>query len=220
MLIVNEIYAAICGESRFNGRPCVLIRLTGCHLRCSWCDSDYAFNGGERMSVESILDQVNVLCLPTVLVTGGEPLLQPGVVELLERLLKDGRTVLLETSGILAPGSAVPLAAVPSGVHRVVDIKAPGSGIESELIDWEGIAGLGDKDEIKIVCSHREDYEWAREIVREGRRIPAGIRVGFSPVYGQLDGTRLAEWILADRLDVVMQMQLHRVLWPDRDRGV
>ena len=220
MLLINEIYAAICGESRFHGRPCALIRLTGCHLRCSWCDSGHAFIDGEPMNVEKVLERAAALDLPLVLVTGGEPLLQPPVMGLLERLLAEGRTVLLETSGTLAPGPAVPLAGVPAAVYRIVDIKAPGSGIDPELIDWVGISGLGGRDEIKIVCSGRKDYEWARGLVTEGGRIPAGVRVVFSPAFGQLDGTRLAEWILADRLDVVMQVQLHRVLWPDRERGV
>ena len=161
MLLINEIYSAICGESRFIGRPCVLIRLTGCHLRCSWCDTAHAFEGGDRMSVEEILGRVESLGLPTVLVTGGEPLLQPKVTDLMEALIADGRTVLLETSGTRAPGGVVPLADVPSSVYRVVDIKAPGSGIDADLIDWEGVAGLGDRDEIKIVCTDRADYEWA-----------------------------------------------------------
>jgi len=220
MLLINEIYSAICGESRFIGRPCILIRLTGCHLRCSWCDSEHSFSGGERMSIDAILERVAEAGFPTVLVTGGEPLLQRPVVELMERLLADNRTVLLETSGTLAPGSAVSLAEVPGGIHKVVDIKAPGSGIAKELIDWAGLAALDNRDEIKIVCRDRADYEWARALVKEGQRIPVGVRVGFSPVFGQLDGPRLAEWILADRLDVVIQVQLHRVLWPDRDRGV
>lgn len=219
-MLVNEIYTAICGESRFNGRPCVLIRLTGCHLRCTWCDSGHAFDDGERMSVEEVMERVAEAGLPTVLVTGGEPLLQPAVLDLMESLLEDDRTVLLETSGTLGPGSAVPLVSVPAGVHRVVDIKAPGSGVDSELIDWAGIAGLGDRDEVKIVCSNRRDYEWARDLVLEGMMIPSGVRTGFSPVQGQMEGARLAEWILEDRLDVVMQVQLHKVLWPDRDRGV
>lgn len=172
------------------------------------------------MSVESIAERVADAGLSTVLVTGGEPLLQQEVVALMERLMADGRTVLLETSGTRATDSAVPLTAVPTGVHRVVDIKAPGSGIDAGLIDWAGLATLDERDEIKVVVKDRADYEWARDRVRNDRRIPDAVRVGFSPVYGEIDAARLAEWVLEDRLDVVVQVQLHRVLWPDRDRGV
>jgi 7-carboxy-7-deazaguanine synthase len=220
MLLINEIYSAVCGESRFIGRPCVLVRLTGCHLRCLWCDSEHSFSGGERLSIDAIMERIALAGLPTVLVTGGEPLLQKPVVELMARLLDDGRTVLLETSGTRAPDSAVPLTAVPEGVHRVVDVKAPGSGIDAGQIDWAGLAALGERDEIKVVLKDRADYEWARELVKNDQRIPRGVRIGFSPVFGHLEGAHLAEWILEDRLDVVVQVQLHRVLWPDQDRGV
>ena len=226
MLLVNEIYPALCGESRFSGTPCALIRLTGCHLRCSWCDSAHAFAGGERLSVDQILARVADLGLRLVLVTGGEPLLQPQVVPLLQGLLAAGRNVLLETSGARGHDNLVGLAEVPAGVRRIVDLKAPGSGIPPDLIDWAGIAGLGDRDELKVVCLDRSDYEWARDLVlngdpvRDGRRLPRGVRIAFSPVHGELEPRLLAEWILADRLDVVLQLQLHKVIWPERERGV
>jgi 7-carboxy-7-deazaguanine synthase len=219
MLLINEIYSAVCGESRFIGRTCVLVRLTGCHLRCAWCDSGHSFQGGRRMEVAEVLQEVAGHGFPTVLVTGGEPLLQRGVVPLMDGLLAAGHTVLLETSGTHGPTNAVPLAEVPAGVHRVVDIKAPGSGIEAERIDWESIAALGGRDEVKIVCRDRADYEFVREVIAAGR-VPAGLRVSLSPVYGELDAGRLGEWALQDRLDVVVQVQLHRVLWPEKDRGV
>lgn len=219
MLLIHEIYSTICGESRFLGRSCTLVRLTGCHLRCSWCDSEHAFQGGDRMSVDEVLAVVVDHGFPTVLVTGGEPLLQKDVVPLMERLLAAGCEVLLETSGTRGPVSAVPLDAVPAGVHRVVDLKAPGSGIDPGCIDWDAIARLGERDEVKIVCRDRADYDWALGHLRAGR-VPAGVRTGFSPVFGQIDPARLAEWVLADRLDAVVQVQLHRVLWPDRERGV
>jgi len=220
MLLVNEIYPAICGESRFSGRPCTLVRLTGCHLRCVWCDSEHSFQGGERRDVPAILAVVRGHGFRTVLVTGGEPLLQAGVKDLLAALLDDGRTVLLETSGTRGPANAVPLAEVPAGVHRIVDVKAPGSGIDPAVIDWEGIAGLDAGDELKIVCAGRADYAWARDLVRQPGRLPAGVPVTLSPVQDDLPARDLAEWILADGLDVRFQIQLHRAVWPDRARGV
>ncbi len=219
MLLINEIYSAVCGESRFIGRTCVLVRLTGCHLRCDWCDSEHSFQGGDRMEVDEVLAAVAERELRTVLVTGGEPLLQRDVVGLMQGLLAAGHTVLLETSGTLGPANAVPLREVPAGVHRVVDIKAPGSGIEPEKIDWQAIAALGERDEIKIVCRDRADYEFARGVIRSDR-LPSGMRVSLSPVFGELDPGRLGEWVLEDRLDAVVQVQLHRILWPHKDRGV
>lgn len=220
MLLVNEIYPAICGESRFIGRTCTLVRLTGCHIRCVWCDSEHSFSGGRTMSIPQVLESVQDYGFPTVLVTGGEPLLQGEVVELLAALLADGRTVLLETSGALGHDKLVPLDQVPDGVRRIVDLKAPGSGISGELIDWTGIAGLGADDEIKIVCRDRTDYEWGRDLVRAGDRIPSQTLVTFSPVQGVLRPADLAEWILADGLDVFFLIQLHRAVWPEIERGV
>lgn len=219
MLLVHEIYSTICGESRFLGRSCTLVRLTGCHLRCAWCDSEHAFQGGRKMSVAEVIDEVAGHGFPTVLLTGGEPLLQREAAPLMAQLLESGYTVLLETSGTRGPAGAVTLDQVPAGVHRVVDLKAPGSGIDEGLIDWEAIARLGERDEVKIVCRDRADYEWALAHLRAGR-VPDGVRVGFSPVFGRIDPAHLAEWVLADRLDAVVQVQLHRVLWPDRERGV
>lgn len=220
MLLVNEIYPALCGESRFSGTPCTLVRLTGCHLRCTWCDSAHAFAGGTPLSVAQVLARVADQGLRLVLVTGGEPLLQPQVVPLLQGLLAAGRDVLLETSGARGHDKLVALGEVPAGVSRIVDLKAPGSGIGADLIDWAGIAGLGVGDELKIVCLHRADYEWARDLVRDDGRLPRGVRVVFSPVHGALEPRLLAEWILADRLEVVLQLQLHKMIWPDRERGV
>ena len=220
MILINEIYPAICGESRFIGRTCTLVRLTGCHIRCTWCDSEHSFSGGRAMDIDQVLESVRGYGFPTVLVTGGEPLLQGEVVDLLATLLADDRTVLLETSGALGHDKLVPLDQVPKGVRRIVDIKAPGSGIPGEIIDWKGIAGLGADDEIKIVCRDRADYEWGRDLVREGDRIPSATVVTFSPVQGELLPADLAEWILADGLDVFFLVQLHRVVWPDVQRGV
>jgi len=172
------------------------------------------------MSIPQILEAVQGNGLSTVLVTGGEPLLQGEVVDLMAALLADGRTVLVETSGTLGHEKLVPLGNVPVGVHRIVDLKAPGSGISAELIDWAGIAGLGAGDEVKIVCRDRDDYRWGRKWVLAGDRIPAETTVTFSPVHGEMPPSDLAEWILADGLDVCFQIQLHRAVWPGVERGV
>jgi len=219
-LLINEIYPAISGESRFSGWPCTLVRLTGCHLRCVWCDSEHSFSGGRTLSIAEIMTEVQTQGHRTVLVTGGEPLLQKGAKDLMLALLADERRVLLETSGALLPANAVQLSEVPAGVHRVVDIKPPGSGIPTETIDWDGIATLGQDDELKIVCASGEDYRWARNLVLHENRLPRGVRVAFSPVQGDIEPRKLAEWILADKLDVCFQLQLHKVLWPDSERGV
>ena len=219
-ILINEIYPAISGESRFSGWPCTLVRLTGCHLRCVWCDSEHSFSGGQTMTVEEIMAEIESNGHRTVLVTGGEPLLQKGIKALLETLLSEGHRVLLETSGAELPPNALALAEVPKGIHRVVDIKAPASGIPTASIDWEGIGTLAGDDEIKIVCAGREDFEWARDLVRNEPRMPLGVRVALSPVQGKLEARDLAEWILEEKLDVCFQIQLHKVVWPDVERGV
>ena len=156
----------------------------------------------------------------TVLVTGGEPLVQIAVGDLLAALLADDYRVLLETSGTTLPSNSLALGEVPAGVYRIVDIKPPASGIAADLIDWEGIGRLGPGDELKIVCANRTDYEWARELVRSGAKMPSAVRVALSPVQDTLPARQLAEWILADGLEVCFQIQLHKVLWPDVERGV
>ncbi|MBC8425802.1 radical SAM protein [bacterium] len=214
---VNEICCTILGESSAVGKPCAIVRLTGCHRRCTYCDSAYAFNDGESMSLAEVLARVDELAVGTVLVTGGEPLLQPTCLELLAVLLADGREVLLETSGTLG---TTPLAQVPAGVRRIVDVKTPGSGVPADQVDWPGLRALGPRDELKFVCCDRADYDWARDLVHAGERLPADVPIAFSPAEGRLDPTELAEWIVADRLDVRFQIQLHKVLWPGRERGV
>ena len=219
MLRLTEIYSAICGESRHNGRPCTLVRLTGCHLRCRWCDTDHAFVGGTPLTVAQVRERIDGHGLRTVLVTGGEPLLQTAVLDLLDGLCRDRYRVLLETSGTHLP-AGVRLADVPAAVCRIVDIKAPGSGIAADRIDWAGIAGLDGGDELKIVCADRRDYEWARELIRGAERWPAEVPVSLSPVAGRLAPRDLAAWLLEDRLEVFLQLQLHKVIWPEVDRGV
>jgi 7-carboxy-7-deazaguanine synthase len=225
MLYVREIYPAIMGESRHGGWPCVIVRLTGCHRRCVYCDTEYAFHGGERLTIDQVLDRVRDLGHGMLLLTGGEPLLQRDAAPLMAAALEAGLEVVVETSG--TTGVRVPLDAVPAGVCRVVDVKTPGSGIAADQVDWDGLAALGPDDELKLVITDRADYEWARMLVRDGlevggvaRRLPAGLPVTFSPGWGALELRDLAGWILDDRLPVRFQVQLHKVVWPEAEGGV
>jgi 7-carboxy-7-deazaguanine synthase len=171
------------------------------------------------MTVDAVCAQVRENGHGLVLVTGGEPLLQKSVARLMEDLLADGRRVILETSGTRLPDNALPLTEVPAGVSRIVDLKPPASGIPAADLDWEAIATLNAEDELKLVLAGREDYEWGRQLVRQGK-LPWGVRVSFSPAQGLLEPRALAEWILADKLPVCFQIQLHKVVWPDVERGV
>ena len=210
-LRVNEIFYSLQGESSFAGRPCVLVRLTGCHLRCSWCDSEHAFYEGEWLSLDEVLSRVATLGCPLVELTGGEPLLQPAALPLLAALCDAGYQVLLETSG------AVDISAVDPRVRRIVDVKCPGSG-EADRNHWPNLEALRPGDELKLVLADEADYEWARELVLE-RRLHERCPVWFSPVAGRLDPALLAGWILRDHLPVRLQLQLHKLLWGDA-RGV
>lgn len=213
MLIINEIFHSIQGESTYAGRPCVFVRLTACDLRCRWCDTAYAFHEGRKMSVDEVLADVNARGCPTVEVTGGEPLLQPDVYPLMQRLLDSGKTVLIETGGHRS------IANVPAGVIRIMDVKCPGSG-ESERNDWSNLAHLAKSDEVKFVLADRRDYEFARDIVQR-ESLPARVNaVLFSPVHGELDAKMLSEWVIADRLDVRVQLQVHKYIWSPETRGV
>jgi len=225
MLLISEIYPAIMGESRHSGWPCALVRLTGCHRRCVYCDTAHAFHGGERLSVAAVLARVHALGHRMMLVTGGEPLLQTAVVDLMQAGLTAGLQVVLETSGTL--GARVALADVPAGVCRVVDIKTPGSGIAADQIDWDGLATLDATDEIKLVITGEADYVWTRALVTDGlevggrrRRLPAAVPVTVSPGWGEVPLRDLAGWVLRDRLPVRFQVQLHKVVWPEAERGV
>jgi 7-carboxy-7-deazaguanine synthase len=213
MLTVNEIFHSIQGESTFAGEPCVFVRLTACDLRCSWCDTAYAFHEGRKMSVDEVLAQVERYRCPTVEVTGGEPLLQGDVYPLMERLLAAGKTVLLETGGHRS------IAGVPDGVVRIVDIKCPGSG-ESDKMDWDNLKRLIASDQVKFVIKDRADYEYARDIVRRVGLAERVAAVLFSPVHGVMDAKLLAEWILADSLPVRLQLQAHKFIWGADVRGV
>ena len=213
MLTINEIFHSIQGESTFAGRPCVFVRLTACDLRCRWCDTPYAFHEGRKMSVDEVVADVAARGCNTVEVTGGEPLLQPDVYPLMQRLLESGKTVLIETGGHRS------IADVPAGVVRIVDVKCPGSG-ESARNDWSNFARLTRQDEVKFVIADRRDYEFAKEIV-EREQLPARVNaVLFSPVHGELDPKLLSEWVIADRLDVRVQLQVHKYIWSPETRGV
>jgi len=210
-LRVNEIFYSLQGESTRAGRPCVLIRLTGCHLRCGWCDTAYAFYEGEWLSRAEVLGRVAAFGCPLVELTGGEPLLQPGALPLLADLCNAGYEVLLETSG------AVDIAPVDPRVRRIVDVKCPGSG-EVERNHWPNLDLLRETDELKLVIADEADYRWARDLVLE-RELHRRCPVHFSPVAGSLDPAALADWILRDRLPVRLQLQLHKQLWGSA-RGV
>ncbi len=211
-LQVSEIFSSIQGESHWAGYPCTFVRLAGCNLDCAYCDTRYARQGGTPMPLEEVLRAVAREGLGTVEVTGGEPLVQPGTPALLEALLEEGRRVLLETNGSL------PLDPVPPGVHVIMDLKTPGSGM-ADRNRWENLSALRPTDEVKIVCRDRADYAWAVEVIRT-RGLAGRVKVSLSPVWGRLDPALLAGWMLDDRLDVRLQVQLHRILWPGRDRGV
>jgi 7-carboxy-7-deazaguanine synthase len=212
MLRVNEIFHSIQGESTHAGRPCVFVRLTGCNLRCGWCDTAYAFHEGQSFTVDDVVQRVTSYGCPLVEVTGGEPLLQPESIGLLQALVERGLEVLLETGGSL------PIDDVPAGVRRIVDVKCPGSG-ESGRNRWENLDQLRSGDELKFVIAGREDYEWAAACVRD-RSLSERAPVLFSAVHEGLPSGQLAEWVIADRLPVRVQIQMHKVLWPLASRGV
>lgn len=211
-LRINEIFYSLQGESTFAGCPCVLVRLTGCQMRCAWCDSEYSFYEGSWMSLDEVLEEVESHGSRLVEVTGGEPLLQPGVHPLMERLCDRGFEVLLETGG------GVDISTVDPRVRRIVDIKCPASG-EAEANRWENLLHLTSRDEVKLVVADRTDYEWARDVVL-GRRLAERCAVHLSPVHGSLEPNDLAEWILQDRLDVRLGLQIHKLLWGEQTRGV
>lgn len=204
-LRITEIFHSLQGESSRVGLPTVFIRLTGCPLRCGYCDTAYAFSGGETLSIDSILQAVARHATPYVCVTGGEPLAQKNCLPLLTALCDAGYSVSLETSGALDIG------AVDPRVARIVDIKTPGSG-EVEKNRWENLALLRANDEIKFVLQDDADYQWAKAILSERATSKVGA-ILFSPVHGALDPAQLAEWILRDQLAVRMQVQLHKYLW-------
>lgn len=211
-LRINEIFHSIQGESTHVGRPCVFVRLTSCDLRCRFCDTEYAFFEGTERSIDEIVNEVGRFGCRLVEVTGGEPLIQRETTVLLSRLLEAGHEVLLETSG------AWPVEDVPAGVRIIMDLKTPGSGMVSRN-RWENLRHLDCEDEIKFVICDREDYEWARGVVGE-HGLAERHAVLFSPAWGEVDPAELADWILADRLLVRLQLQIHKHIWSPTARGV
>lgn len=213
-MIVTEIFKSIQGESTFAGLPCVFIRLTGCNLRCHWCDTAYAFNGGTEMSEGEVLARVRGLGGKLVEFTGGEPLLQEReVLPIAQRLLDQGYRVLIETSGERFVGR------LPQPVVKVLDVKCPASG-EAGKFCFENLAALGPKDQIKFVIADEADYHYAREFAAEHEIESHVNEVIFSPVFGQLAPQKLAEWILRDGLVVRLGLQLHKFIWDPEARGV
>ncbi len=212
-LTINEIYHSIQGESTWAGQPCVFVRLTFCDLRCTYCDTEYAFYEGKKQTLSEIMAAVSALHCQLVEITGGEPLLQKNVLPLMTMLCEAGHTVLLETSG------AHDIAKVDPRVHRIMDLKTPGSGeVEKNL--WSNLDHLGPGDEVKFVIGSREDYEWSRDKVQRFN-LPARCHaVLFSPIFGRIDPRQIVEWILADNLNVRFQLQMHKFIWSPVERGV
>jgi 7-carboxy-7-deazaguanine synthase len=213
MLTVSEIYLSIQGESTHVGRPCVFVRLTACNLRCSWCDTPYAFTGGQKLPVDEVMDRVRALGVRLVEITGGEPLLQAEVVGLMRQLLAEEFEVLLETGGHM------PIDDVPEDVVRIVDVKCPASG-EAARMHWANLDRLTRRDEVKFVIQDRADFEYARDVVATHALAERAGTVLFSPVHGVLPADRLAQWMLEEHVPARLQIQAHKYIWTPETRGV
>jgi 7-carboxy-7-deazaguanine synthase len=213
-LKVNEIFYSIQGESSYAGRPCTFVRLTGCNLRCSYCDTQYAYNGGEDLEIDEIVARVSSFQCPLVEVTGGEPLIQKETPILIHRLLEEGYEVLLETNGSLD------ISQVDDRCVKIVDFKCPSSG-ETDENDMKNFDRLNGHDEVKFVIADREDYEYAKRLLDGiSPNICKKNLVHFSPVHGSMEPERLAAWIQEDCLDVRLHLQLHKMIWPPDQKGV
>ncbi len=211
-LKINEIFRSIQGESSYAGLPCVFVRLTGCNLRCRYCDTTYALNEGREMSLISIMDEIDSFGFKLVEITGGEPLIQDKSIDLMSMLLEREYRVLIETNG------SCDISKIPDGAIAIMDLKCPSSG-ETENIMWENIWKLRSTDEVKFVISDRPDYEWALGIIRErfGR---SEIKILLSTVFGELPPGKLIKWMLEDKLNARFQLQMHKYIWPHDARGV
>ena len=212
MIKVNEIYLSVQGESSHTGLPCVFVRLTGCNLRCVWCDTAYAFHDGKTQSIVQTLKDVKSFGINLVEITGGEPLMQEGVYPLMEALLENSYKVMLETGGSLS------LEKVPRDVIKILDLKCPGSG-EHKKNDLDNLKILAPHDEVKFVILDRRDYEWSRDLIKK-HKINETAPILFSPVYGKLELKEMVKWILEDLLPVRLQTQLHKVIWSKETKGV
>jgi len=210
-LSINEIFFSIQGESTWAGTPCVFLRTMGCPLRCRWCDTEYAFYEGDRWHLGDLVEKACSYGAELVEITGGEPLAQPGTPALAAALLAQGKTVLVETAG------SHDISVLPDGAYAIMDLKCPSSG-EQPRNDYDNLNRLRPGDELKFVIGTREDYDWAAALVRD--RDLTRWPVSFSPVWGELDADELARWVLDDRLPVRLQLQIHKILWPDVERGV
>jgi 7-carboxy-7-deazaguanine synthase len=213
VLTVYEIYASIQGESTHVGRPCVFVRLAACDLRCRWCDTPYAFTGGQKRPVGDVVAEVERFDCKVVEITGGEPLLQRDVYPLIDQLLERGHEVLVETGG------HIPIDDLPDPVVAIVDVKCPGSG-EAAKMHWPNLEGLSAHDEVKFVIADRADYDYAKDVVSRYQLIDRARAVLFSPVFGELAPAELAAWIIEDRLAVRLQIQAHKYIWSPDARGV
>jgi 7-carboxy-7-deazaguanine synthase len=211
MLRITEIFHSIQGESTHAGRPCTFVRLTGCNLRCRWCDSAYTFAGGEKISIDDVVARVDGYGCDLVEVTGGEPLAQAECLDLIRRLCDEGYEVLIETSG------SIDIEPVDRRATLILDVKCPGSG-EAEKNRWENIELLKPQDEIKFVIADRADYDWARTVI--DHKNLGRWTILFSPVWGEMDMQQLAGWMLADRVPARFQTQLHKHIWGAEARGV
>ena len=212
MLQVSEIFLSIQGEGSRTGWPCGFVRLAGCNLRCAWCDTQYAWSGGEPTALDDVVTRVAEMGCPRVEVTGGEPLLQAETPELLRRFCDAGYETLLETNG------SQDISGLDVRVVRIVDFKCPSSG-EAAANRWTNVRHLRERDEVKFVLADRADYEFAHAMLAE-HDLRRRCAVVFSPVHGRLDPADLARWILADRLDARLGLQLHKLIWPGRERGI
>ena len=212
MIKINEIYLSVQGESTHTGLPCIFIRLTGCNLRCSWCDTAYAFHEGKNMSIDEILQKVESFGIHLVEITGGEPLMQDNVYTLMKRLIEKGYKVMLETGG------SISLERVPKDVIKIMDLKCPGSG-EQEKNNLDNLKLLAPHDEVKFVILDRKDYEWSRDIIKK-YKINETAQILLSPVFDKLELKEIVKWILEDRLPVRLQTQLHKIIWDKNTIGV
>lgn len=212
-ITVNEIYESVQGESTWAGLPCVFVRTTFCDLRCTYCDTEYAFYEGNKMSLDEIEQQVLDFGVPLVEITGGEPLLQKAVTTLMKRLCDAGKTVLIETSG------AHDISVIDERVHRIMDLKTPDSG-ESGRNRYENIELLTSKDEVKFVLASEQDYQWAREKIIEYGLSERVNSVLLSPVFGKIDPRKIVEWMLRDKLEARFQLQMHKFIWDPAKKSV